>query len=254
MAKPKRLVSERTYESLLFVALSDEQKKAVGEPASAHVFVSMRTSAAQSLTENDRVKIQSAAGTHFNEDDWQRVALARELFAIRRNEETNGVTAKDLEKKLTRLDAAADALLDAITVKNKTDEIALARLRDIEPPAFDFDAMYPMASGFRRRAHLALQAFQVIPSSPFQAPWDAFVRKLAEIFESKGLKVPRSKPDHGAPQKPSAFAKFVFAVNATLPDNVRPNRKGTTADIKAITTALSRTASPRPSGRRARRS
>ena len=90
MAKPKRLVSERTYESLLFVALSDEQKKAVGEPASAHVFVSMRTSAAQSLTENDRVKIQSAAGTHFNEDDWQRVALARELFAIRRNEETNG--------------------------------------------------------------------------------------------------------------------------------------------------------------------
>jgi hypothetical protein len=232
------------------VALSDKQKKAFGELATARMFVAISTSAAPLLTQNDRAKIQSAAETHFNEDEWQRVALARELFAIRRNEETNGVTAKDLAKKLTRLDAAADALLDAITVKNKTDEIALARLRHIEPPAFDFDAMYPMASDFRRRAHLALRALQMTPSNPFHAPWNAFVQELAKIFELKGLKVPRSKPaDHREPPKLGAFAKFVFAVNATLPDHVRPDRKGTAADVKAIVTALP---SPQPCGRRAR--
>jgi hypothetical protein len=158
-------------------------------------------------------------------------------------------------RKTKRFNAAADALLDAITVKNKRDEIALARLSDIEPPAFDFDAMYAMVSGFRRRAHLALQTLQKTNGiqQPFQAPWDAFVQELANIFESKGLKAPRSKPaDHGAPQQLSAFAKFVLAVNATLPNNVRPNRKGSAADIEAIATALSRAPSPRPRGRRAR--
>jgi hypothetical protein len=103
MAKPKRLVPERTYEPLRFVALSDEQKKAIGELASARVFVAIRTSAAPWLTENDRTEIQNAAGMRFNEDDWQRVALAREFFVIRRNEETSGVAAKGLEEKLSDL-------------------------------------------------------------------------------------------------------------------------------------------------------
>jgi hypothetical protein len=77
------------------------------------VFVVIRTSAAPWLTENNRAKIQNAAGIRFNEDDWQRVGLARELFVIRRNEETSGVTAKGLEEKPRRFNAAADALLDA---------------------------------------------------------------------------------------------------------------------------------------------
>jgi hypothetical protein len=113
-------------------------------------------------------------------------------------------------------------------------------------PPFGRDDVYPGVSQLYRRATLALKQSQVEAAASWviSTARDQLVWSLAALFEAKGLKAPRSKPaDHGRTQKLSPFAEFVFAVRATLPDDVAwPRRKGSAADILAIARALEKRA------------
>ena len=239
MSKRKKLIPERTCESFRVVEASNDQKRSIGELPSARVFIAIRTTATSQLTNQQRADISAAVKFNFSADDWRIIDQAREFFTIIRREERAGVSAKELAKKLKQIDAAARSLLDAVAVRGKVDEIAWARLRDAEAPAFQYDDAYPIVSQFAHRAHLALEeADKDAQRKPLPTAWDQLVWRLGILLESKNQKVTNSKPaDHAAPAKLSPFAKFVVAVIGTLPVDVAPSRPGSNADAEAISTA-----------------
>jgi hypothetical protein len=268
MSRRKKLVPEPIYEPVRVVELDNKHKHSIGEPPSARVFKEIPTLPAQPLTAKERADIAEKAGIIFSDAEWGSVDQARQLYTAVKRNELNGVSARQLQIRLARICKAADVLLDLMdggpgkpghrnTAKPRDDrniqsasyrsidEIAWARVHHVnDPPSRPYgrDDVYPAVSQLYRRATLALKQSQVeaTASSVISTAWDQLVWSLAALFEAKGLKAPRSKPaDHGTTQKLSPFAKFVFAVWATLPDDVaRPRRRGSAADILAITKAL----------------
>ena len=272
MSRRKKLVPEPIYEPIRFVELSDKHKQSIGERPSGRVFVGIPTPPAQPLTAKERAGIAEKAAINLSDAEWGSVDQARQLYTAVRRNELNGVSARQLQITLGKICKAADVLLDLMeggpgkpgqrnTPKPKDDrniqsalyrsvyEIAWAHVHHVnDPPSppFGRDDIYPVVSQLYRRATLALKQSQVeaAASSVISTAWDQLVWSLAALFDAKGLKAPRSKPaDHGTRQKLSQFAKFVVAVWATLPDDVaKPRRKGSAADILAITRALKKRA------------
>jgi hypothetical protein len=269
MSRRKKLVREPTYEPVRFVELGDKHKQSIGERPSGRVFVGIPTLPVQPLTAKERAGIAEKAGIKLTNAEWGSVDQARQLYTAARRNELNGVSARQLQIRLGTICKAADVLLDLMdggpgkpgnrnTSKHKddknrllsesdrlsyrsVDEIAWKRVFEAEKPAFGRDDIYPCVSQLYRRATLAFeQSRSEAAMLGWPSSWDQLIWKLAALFEAKGLKAARSKPaDHGTTQKLSPFAKFVFAVWATLPDDVaRPRRRGSAADILAIARAL----------------
>jgi hypothetical protein len=283
MSRRKKLVPEPTFKPVSVVKLDDEQKRLVGIPepnnpehqtiVAARAFVAIPTLPAPPLTAKERADIAAKAGIKLTNAEWGSVDQARQLYTAVRRNELNGVSARQLQIRLGKICKAADVLLDLMdggpgkpgnrnTSKHRddknrllsdfdrlsyqsVDEIAWKRVLDSEKPSFGHDDVYPCVSQLYRRATLAFeQSRSEAAMLGWPSAWEQLIWELAALFEAKGLKAARSKPaDHGTTQQLSPFAKFVFAVWATLPDDVaRPRRKGSAADILAIVRALEKRA------------
>jgi hypothetical protein len=271
MSRRKKLVPEPIYEPVRFIELDDKRKQSIGERPSARVFVEIPTLPAQPLTAKERAGIAEKAAINLSDAEWGSVDQARQLYTAVRRNELNGVSVRQLQITLGKICKAADVLLDLMdggpgkpgqrnTAKPKDDrniqsasyrsvfEIAWARVlhvNDPPSPPFGRDDIYPGVSQLYRRATIAFeQSRSEAAMLGWPSSWHHLIWRLAALFEAKGLKAARSKPaDHGTTQKLSPFAKFVFAVWATLPDDVaRPRRRGSAADILAIAKALKKRA------------
>jgi hypothetical protein len=237
------------------------------------VFRGIPTLPVQPLTTKECAGIAEKAAIILSEAEWGGVEYARQLYTAVRRNELNGVSERQLQITLGKICKAADVLLDLMDGgpdkpgnrnaskhkydKNRplsdvdrlsyqsVDEIAWKRIFDAEKASFGRDDVYPCVSQLYRRATLALeQSRSEAAMLGWPSSWDQLIWRLATLFEAKGLKAARSKPaDHGTAQKLSPFAKFVFAVCATLPDDVaRPRQGGSAADILAIAKALKKRA------------
>jgi hypothetical protein len=273
MSRRKKLVPEPVYEPVRVVQLGDKHMQSIGERPRGRVFRGIPTLPVQPLTTKECAGIAEKAAIILSEAEWGGVEYARQLYTAVRRNELNGVSERQLQITLGKICKAADVLLDLMDGgpdkpgnrnaskhkydKNRplsdvdrlsyqsVDEIAWKRIFDAEKASFGRDDVYPCVSQLYRRATLALeQSRSEAAMLGWPSSWDQLIWRLATLFEAKGLKAARSKPaDHGTAQKLSPFAKFVFAVCATLPDDVaRPRQGGSAADILAIAKALKKRA------------
>jgi hypothetical protein len=164
MSRRKKLVPEPIYEPVCFVELGDKHKQSIGERPSGRVFVGIPTLPVQPLTAKERAGIAEKAAISLSDAEWDSVDQARQLYTAVRENELNGVPARQLQIRLGKICKAADVLLDLMeggpgkpgnrsTSKHKddknrllsdfdrlsyqsVDEIAWKRVFDVEKPSF----------------------------------------------------------------------------------------------------------------------
>ncbi len=233
-----------------------ERLKAVQLPAAAtrHIFGRAKVSIATpdelpALTQQERRGIVAATQIHFTETDWGVVDSVRrntvaQFYAIR-----DGVECDDLIARLTAMQEAALLLLNNGPSNRKeiidaAETLAWQRIEQVEGPPFGRDEIYPQIAILARRSKLALE--HAIKEKEGEANHRAshktiFIEGLARVFESKGLKVSKTKPkEHCNPGPPSEFAAFVGAVAQTIPNEIGglPRDATTAANQAAIAEAV----------------
>ncbi len=182
------------------------------------------------LTADQKQRITTATGLHFEAADWTAIeaAIRKCTWASRGAGAGNPAVAG----KLKKIKAAAIELLNAARLDSETAVVVWDRMATRwdrmgmpEPPKFNYDVAMQSVSLIAEQAEIELDAIreQKRRGIAGQSAFEEFVFALAFLFESRKRPVtfPRA-PDHGSTEvRPSLFQKFVCAVAACLPDDVR---------------------------------
>lgn len=176
------------------------------------------------LSAKQRASISAEADVNFlSEQDWANLDDALNEFAWASRLAKNGVTYESIRARMVDYKKLAIALLEAMSIKDKTDELAYNRILKLSG-----DEVYPQVSRFVRAS---VQAIAAVERESMQAsvvpPLTRFLTRVEAVFKSKGVRAGKSKPKDYSNPRPSQFQRFVRAMLRTLHEDAPPNLSDT---------------------------
>ncbi len=185
------------------------------------VTVSRPTRWLASLSSAQKQAVSAEAGVNFlSDEDWVEMEDALNEFAWTDRLAKDGISYEAVHARMQDYQNLAAELLEAMSIKNRTDQLAYNRIMRIAG-----DEVYPQVSRFvwaavQAIASLENEARQGESSPP---PFTRFVRRVAAVFTSKGVHAGKSKAKDYCAPRPSKFQKFVRALLRTLGDDAPPS-------------------------------